>query len=486
METRFELTEENYRYLFENASDAMWVQDMRGYIVNINKACERLTGFTREELLGRNVRQFISGEYLELARKVYRKLISGEEIEQPYEQRLVRKNGSIRIMKMATSLVIVDGEIRGFQHVARDVTEEKRAEEMLSKIIDGSPIPAFVINKEHRITHWNTAVESLSGISGEEIIGTNGQWRAFYSSERPTMADLIVNGASMDKIEEYYHGKYKKSRLIEGAYEAEDFFPSLGETGTWLLFTASPIRGEDGEIIGAIETLQDITDERKMQENLHYYVQQITRAQEDERKRVARELHDESSPPLILLIHQIDRITTSTRRLSESMKERLEKLREQAVEALEGLRRCAQDLRPRIVDDLGLLPALEWMADNLEKDYGIKTKVEVKGNEYRLPDEVQLILFRIAQEALSNIRRHARAKKAWISLEFCAEKAVLRVKDDGEGFEVPSRIGDLTSTGRLGLAGMRERAQLINADLRIESAPGKGTTVTVEVPVEGS
>ncbi len=483
METRFELTEQNYQYLFENASDAMWIQDMKGDIVNANKACEKLAGFTRQELLSKNVREFVTGEFLELAREVYRRLLSGEELTQPYEQRLVRKDGSTGMMKMSTSLVIIDGEMRGFQHVARDVTEEKRAGEMLSKIVDGSPIPSFVVNREHKITHWNTAIESLSGISEQEMIGTDEQWRAFYSEKRPTMADLILDGASPNEIEAYYGGRCKEPPLINGACEAEDFFPALGESGKWLHFTASPIKNEDLEIMGAVETLEDVTEAKKLQENMRFYVQQITRVQEDERRRIARELHDESSPPLLLLIQQVDRITSSTRRLSKSLEESLEKLREQAVEALEGLRRCAQDLRPRIVDDLGLLPALEWMAENLTRDYGIDTRVQIVGSERGLPDEVKLILFRIAQEALSNIRRHAEATRAWINLEFRDDRTVVTVKDNGRGFELPPRLGDLASSGKLGLAGMQERAQLINGNLTIQSEPGKGTTVTVEVPV---
>ena len=98
--------------------------------------------------------------------------------------------------------------------------------EMLAKIIDGSSIPSFVINKQHKVIYWNTAIEALSGIKREEIIGTDEQWRAFYTEKRPTMADLIVDGAPANEIEAYYRGKCKKSHLIDGAYEAEDFFPT--------------------------------------------------------------------------------------------------------------------------------------------------------------------------------------------------------------------------------------------------------------------
>jgi len=484
MKTRFKLSEEDYRYLFENASDAIWVHDMEGKLVDANRAFEELSGYTLKEWAGMNCTQFLSDESLALAIEVRRKLLNGEQLEQPYEQRLVRKDGATRIIKTATSLVIVNGEIKGFQHIARDVTEEKSVEEMLSKIIDGSPIPSFVINKQHKVTHWNTAIESLSGIRGQEIVGTDEQWRAFYTEKRPVMADLIADGASADEIGAYYHDKYRKSRLIDGAYEAEDFFPAISKHGKWLHFTASPIKNKGGEIIGAIETLRDVTEEKQRQENMRFYVQQVTRSQEDERKRLARDLHDDVAPFLLLLTQRLDAIISNTKpKISSSLKNKLEDLYTQATKALENLRRYAQDLRPGIIDDLGLLAALEWMAENLDKNYGIDTKVKVTGIERDLPDEVQLLLFRIAQEALTNIRRHAEASEAWITLEFGDDKTVLTVKDNGKGFNLPPRIGDLANVRKLGILGMYERGRLLGGNLEVKSEPGKGTTIIMEAPV---
>jgi PAS domain S-box-containing protein len=483
METGFQLTEENYRYLFENASDAMWVQDLKGNIVDVNMACEKLTGFTRQELLGKNVKDFITGKFLELAKEVRRNLFNGKEITQRYEQQLVRKDGTKGIMKIATSLVIIDGEVKGFQHIARDVTEERRMQEMLLKITDGSPIPTFVIDAQHRITHWNTAMQALSGMSSQEMIGTDKQWQSLYTDKRPTMADLIIDGVDAEEIKSYYPEKCEESRLIDGAYEAEDFFPVLGESGAWLRFTASPIRNEDGEIIGAIETLEDITEGKQLQENMRFYVEQITRAQEGERKRIARELHDEASPPLLLLIQQVDAITSSPKHLSKSLAEALENLRRRAVETLEGLRRCAQDLRPRILDDLGLIAALEWMAEDLERNYGIVTKVEVSGIERSYPDEVQVLLFRIAQEAMSNIRRHARASNALVKLESGRDSIKMTISDDGKGFKPPAQVNELARSGRLGIVGMSERAHLLGGSMSVKSKAHKGTTVFTEIPV---
>jgi len=484
MKTKFKLTEQDYRYLFENASDAMWVHDMKGYFLDGNKAFEKLSGYTLEELAGKNITEFLDDESLALAKEVRRKLLNGEELKKPYEQRFILKDGTTRIVKMSISPIIIDGEVKGFQHAARDITEEKRAEVMLSKITDGSPIPSFVIDKQHKITHWNTAIESLSGISSQKIVGTDEQWRAFYGGKRPTMADLIVDGASADEIEAYYKGKYEKSRLIDGAYEAADFFPALGEHGKWLHFTASPIRNEGGEIIGAIETLEDITREKQLQEDMHFYGQLIMRAQENERKRIARELHDDVSSPLLLLIRRLDAIVPSNRpKQSRVLKEELEILHGEAVEALDQLRRFAQDLRPRILDDLGLVAALEWMAEDMEKNYRISTHVEVIGTERDLPAEVQLQLFRIAQEALSNIRRHAEASTVVIKLEFADDSVTITVSDNGKGFEVPQRIEDLVSAGNLGIMGMSERARLLHGTLEIKSELGKGTLVVVKLPL---
>ena len=144
----------------------------------------------------------------------------------------------------------------------------RASEKRLSQIIDGTSIPTFVIDDNHVTTHYNRAMENLTSISATKIIGTTKQWLAFYASERPVMADLIVDGASEKEIIRLYGGKYRKSGVIQGAYEAEDFFLELGEGGKWVFFTAAPLRDSEGRITGAIETLQDIS-ERKRAEEAH-------------------------------------------------------------------------------------------------------------------------------------------------------------------------------------------------------------------------
>jgi PAS domain S-box-containing protein len=135
----------------------------------------------------------------------------------------------------------------------------RESEARLGSILHGSPVLQFVIDRNHRVISWNKALEEYSGIKAADIIGTDEQWRAFYPAKRPVLADLLVNG-NTDAITRLYAGKLRKSRYVEGAFEATDFFPHMGSSGTWLSFTAAPIRDVQGTIIGAIETLEDVTE----------------------------------------------------------------------------------------------------------------------------------------------------------------------------------------------------------------------------------
>ncbi|MBT8489565.1 MAG: GAF domain-containing protein, partial [Deltaproteobacteria bacterium] len=151
-----------------------------------------------------------------------------------------------------------------------------QGEKILYQIMQGSTIPTFVINKDHMVTHWNKAIERLTGYSADEIVGTNKHWKAFYDGEKPIIADLIVDKVQEENIEQYYGKKGRKSRLIEGAFEAEDFFMHMGDRGRWLYFTGAPIVGADGSIVGAIETLWDTTDTKLLQDERVKHIHQLS------------------------------------------------------------------------------------------------------------------------------------------------------------------------------------------------------------------
>ncbi|MGQ9573076.1 MAG: sensor histidine kinase [Dehalococcoidia bacterium] len=344
---RLRVSEERYREIFENAHDAIWLQDMQGRITMANKACTEISGYTPEELVGMDVREFLSEEALAKAREVGRRLVAGEATNGSYEQEIIKKGGKKARVWLTTSLIASGGQPRAFQLIARDITEQTR-----------------------------------------------------------------------------------------------------------------------------------------MQENLRFYLQQVTRAQEHERQRIAQEIHDETAQSLLLMAQRLDRLaSTVSRWRHKDVASELQEVRGVAVRALTELRRLAQDLRPRILDDMGLLPALEWLADDLTQQYGIEASVEANGTLPRLSEEAQLLIFRIAQEALRNVGKHSGATKATLCLRAYDDRLEMRVADDGRGFKLPGAVGDLAATGKLGLLGMHERARLLGGTLDIRSEQRRGTTIVVDLPV---
>jgi len=149
-----------------------------------------------------------------------------------------------------------------------DMKEPKENDETISQIVNKNPIPTLVIDTKHIITHWNKALEGITGLSAEEMIGTKKQWKAFYSNQCPILADLLVDSRSESEILTDRLNTYHKSTIVEDVYNGEDFFPHLGDNGKWFFFTAVPLRNVNGVIIGAMESLLEITERKETEEKL--------------------------------------------------------------------------------------------------------------------------------------------------------------------------------------------------------------------------
>ena len=273
--------------------------------------------------------------------------------------------------------------------------------------------------------------------------------------------------------------KLLRGETLDGPYDQ----CIIGENGAavFLRLSSSLVSG-DNEPAAIQHIARDVTEERQMHENLRFYLQQVTRAQEEERKRISLELHDETIQALVVLSRQLDELASGSDGLPESGRQRLEKLRQDTNDIMQGVRRLSQDLRPATLDRLGLVAAAEWLATDVSGYSGIATRVSVIGSERRLNEEVELVLFRVTQEALRNVWRHAEATEVEITVEFEDNKVRISVTDNGKGFNLPQRMGDLAKYGRLGLAGMEERAGLVGGTLTVQSQPGVGSTVSVELP----
>lgn len=243
------------------------------------------------------------------------------------------------------------------------------------------------------------------------------------------------------------------------------------------------------ESVGGIAEIRRLQNElahlaRKVkaaQQGLRGYIGAITRGQEEERMRLARELHDDTLQSLIALNQRIQLIRLSLDGTIEAQS--LAEIQLLTEETIQNLRRFTRALRPIYLEDLGLVAALEMLSREIGEGSGLSINFIKKGTERRLQPAEELALYRIAQEALNNVVRHAQATQAVIRLTFTSETVTLEIEDNGQGFLVPDNPAEFAPSGHFGLLGLYERADLIGARLEIRSAPGKGTRVLINLPV---
>ena len=316
-----------------------------------------------------------------------------------------------------------------------------------------------------KILGANKAAEELTGYPMNEFIGSN-------------VAEFMDE--NMLKLAREVRHKLLYGEPLSQPYEQQNLRKD-GERRTFML--TSSLMTIDDKPVGFQHIGRDVTAERRMQKNLRFYLNQITRAQEEERKRIARELHDDTAQALFAISRLMDNFIRDNVGLSQQQKTVLHDIRQRLGVTLQEIRRFSQDLRPSIIDDLGLLPAVKWLVKQKSDESGIDIALKINGKEQRLMPEMELILFRIIQEALNNMTKHAHATKADVQIEFTGSYVTASINDNGKGFELPETVGDLSHSGKLGLVGMQERVSLINGSLVIKSEKDSGTLVTVSVPI---
>ena len=241
------------------------------------------------------------------------------------------------------------------------------------------------------------------------------------------------------------------------------------------------------EPVGGISEVQHLQTEltemsRKVQsaqEGLHDYIGAITSAQEEERNRLARELHDDTIQAVIALKQRVQLAKKSIK--EQTGKQSLEELETLAEQTIENLRRLTRALRPIYLEDLGLVTALEMLARETSQNSQLTVDFNKQGRERRLAHETELALYRIAQEALNNVVKHSKATHAELKIDFANSQIVMEVVDNGSGFDMPRSPTDFAPSGHFGLLGIRERADLIGARLEVDSAAGKGTRLSVQL-----
>jgi PAS domain S-box-containing protein len=460
-------SEARYRMMFEGNPVPMWVFDTSTIqFLAVNDAAVEHYGYSRDEFLSMTIKDIRPAEDVdELLREL---AVNTRRLSAPRLWRHRKKDGTLIDVMITAHAVNWEGR-QGELVMATDVTEQRRAEAALKEseerfrtMATAAPVGIFLADRNGRTVYVNRKVVELMGAPETPLLG-----RAWLDWVHPEDRDRV--GAEVQRSADAGSPVSLQYRVVRP-----------DGTQRWAQAAAVPIRTANRAVVGFVGTVADVTDQRRGEEERRRLLAELVRAQEEERRRIAAEIHDDPVQAMTAVEMRLE----SLRRRVEGGAERraLEQLTASVSAAIARLRRLLVDLRPTRLDREGLAPALRALLDRLRAETGVDANLEDR-ILHEIPPDTGTVLYRIAQEALTNVRKHAEALEARVTLAERDGGILLRVRDDGRGFD-PERAAE-EQPGHLGLVSMRERAELVGGKFRITSTPGAGTTVEAWVPGEG-
>jgi PAS domain S-box-containing protein len=472
-------SEEKYRDLFENARDAIVTTDVEAKITGVNKIVEEY-GFKKEQLLGKSIFDFIVEQYKERGLKDFKAAISGNPVRG--EMEVITPRG-IFTAEYIDNPIKRAGEIIGIQAVLRDVTERRRAEQLLrkerdraQKYLDVAGVMLVAIDSEQRVGLMNKKGCEILGYKEEEILGKN--WFNNFLPERVQRQVQAVFQRLMCQQEQTVPERYENPILTKSGEER------------LMAWHNSVLRDDAGKVIAALGSGEDITEQRKAeQKSLQYQSQlrsvasQLTVAEERERYRIATELHDQIGQSLTISKIRVDTLHHSMK-TGEHAKV-LEEVCNCLSKAIGQVRSLTFDLSSPILHQLGFEAAVgSWLAEEIEAKHHISTIFEDDEQAKPLDDDVRTILFRNVRELLINVVKHAKAHQVRVSVRKIGSQIQVDVQDDGVGFDPTEALAEAARKDKFGLFSVKERLEQIGGRLQIESEPGHGCIVTMTAPLK--
>ena len=485
-------SEERFRLLVEGVKDyAIILLDTQGNFTSWNPGVERIFGYHESEFVGQNAEILLGsadraagalGQWLESAEKAGS--WSGENLN-------VRKCGTpFWASIVITPLRDAAGELRGFSKIARDISERREAEATLRATHDEleTRVQIRTTELETERKRWQEILEEIPiGVimaepHSEEFIYINECAREMFGIAQP---GEIENWKPLDMAgKPIAREKMPIMRALRSESVQSEEMQMLreGEEPMLLSVNAAPLRGADGEILAAIATFQDVTERRNAEGMRQQLVQRLVTAQEEERLRISRELHDQMGQQLTALLMGINvLVDPKSQTASPRQLEQLVRLQNVTRDLMEQIHRLAWELRPAALDNVGLEAALSQYVSEWAQRCGVEADFMARGlgSLGQIASPLATSLYRVVQEALTNVERHAGAKRVSVLLERLDGTLAAIIEDDGRGFDAEN-----AASNRLGLLGMRERVDLVGGTLEIESESGQGTTIYARVPVE--
>jgi two-component system NarL family sensor kinase len=460
-------SEAKFRLVAETAPCAIWIlQGER--LVYVNRYAESLSGYSRDELFSMNPWELVDPKFRAMGEERSRARLRGESPEPRYQFKIRTKRGEVRWLDFSGARTNFEGK-PAILATAFDITAIKRAEQQLLErtmyldaLIANSPLGIVTKDEQNRVMFCNPAFERMFHYSQNELQGKEiDDIIASHDLEEANRMTFAVRGGGV------VHATTQRRR----------------KDGTLIDVELHGIRVFSGEtFVGAFSIYQDITERRRSEEKLQALRNRLTRTQEDERSRIARDLHDDIGQRLALLTIDLEQMKLASQQDGSALAKELEALVRTAGEITSDVHNVSRRLHPSQVELLGLAPAL----NNFCREFANRNSMRIQFTSAcltcKLPEDASLCLFRVAQEAIRNVHKHSGCREALVELDEISGSLRLRISDRGNGFD-PSLA---EATQGLGLLSMEERLRSMGGELFVHSRPGGGTRIEATIPASQS
>jgi PAS domain S-box-containing protein len=456
-------SEAKFRLVAETAPCAIWI--LQGEkLVYVNRHAENLSGYSRDELFSMNPWELVDPEFRAMGKQRSNARLRGEHPEPRYQFKIRTKSGETCWLDFSGARTNFEGE-PAILATAFDITAIKRAEQQLLErtiyldaLIANSPLGIVTKDEQNRVVFCNPAFERMFLYSQDQLHGRD--------------IDEIIASHDQEEANRMTHA-VRKGGVIHATAQRRR------KDGTLIDVELHGIRVYSGEtFVGAFAIYQDITERRRSEEKLQALRNRLTRTQEEERSRIARDLHDDIGQRLALLTIDLEQMKLASQQDGAAFARELETLARTASEITSDVHNVSRRLHPSQVELLGLAPALS----NFCREFATRNSMRIQFNSAcltcRIPEEASLCLFRVAQEAIRNVHKHSGCREALVELEEISGSLRLRISDAGAGFDPTSA----ESSQGLGLLSMEERLRSMGGELFVHSQPGGGTCIEAFIP----
>ena len=498
--------------------DAIYTKTLAGVITTWNPAAERMYGYSAGEIVGKSIAQIFPSQHTGDVEAHINPLLCNETVTN-FETERLRKDGTLVYVSLSSALMRDKaGQAVGVSIIARDITERKRAEVSLRvseiryrRLFETAHDGVIVLDPDTcKITDANPFMTKLLGYPRDELIGKE-------LFEIGLLSDETASRRMFHKLKRNHEVRYENLPLEtrDGCHQEVEVIANLYQEDGHAVIQcnirdiAERKRAEMAQLrLAALSDsnlkLKKEIDRRKaveaslqhkeqlqgqllkqahmQQRHLRELSHQILHAQEEERKRISRELHDVIAQTLVGISVHVGALTGAIIDNPKTLASKIANMHRVVEESLDIVHRFARQLRPTMLDDLGLIPTLKTFMKSFMEDTGVRASLQASGGIEQATDAVRTVLYRVAQEALTNVARHAKASQAEVIIR-CTDGAIqMAITDNGQGFSLDGK-SCAKKHQRLGLIGMRERVEMIGGTFSVESAPGHPTTVRVDLPV---